>query len=513
MSDNTQEVKEVKQPRLPKLWEAVIPFLFLIAMLMLAIIHYGGSGHIPMFLGACFAMVMGYMLGFDYDTLVDGMVDTISRSMSSMLIIFLIGVLTGTWIAAGVIPAMIYYGLKILSPSIFLLAVLLICSITSLATGSSWGTVGTMGIAMLGIGMGLGVPVPVTAGAVISGAYFGDKMSPMSDTTNLAPAMAGTDVFTHIGAMMTPTTITYVIVCVLFTVYGIRYAGGEVDAETIDAINTALLANYKINPLLILPPIVVIAAAILKRGAMEGISLGILVGLALGWIFQGSDGCGLGVFFDVGLYGVTIETGNEICDTLLNRGGMMSIMESCGLAFMAMCFGGIMEQTKQMEVILNALTKKVQRPGGLVAMTEVTCFLSNCFMPDQYIAIIMPGRMFAEVNVDLGLHPKTLSNALESSATVTSSLIPWNSCGVYMTAALGIPTFTYLPYCWFNILMPFMNIILAYMGLTVWDSEGRRLTNKEARDAFKVHAQERRERIAAEMAAGVVEIEKKDEEI
>jgi NhaC family Na+:H+ antiporter len=323
----------------------------------------------------------------------------------------------------------------------------------------------------------------------------------MSDTTNLAPAMAGTDVFTHIGAMSLPTGVTYAICMVLYTVYGLHFAGGAVDHEAIDGINQALLDNFKINPILILPPLVVIGAAILKRGAMEGISLGILCGLALGWIFQGTAACGLGVFFDVGLYGYTIETNNEVVDTLLNRGGMMSMMESCGLAFMAMCFGGVMEKTKQMEVILNALTKRVKRPGGLVTMTEVTCFLSNCFMPDQYIAIIMPGRMFAEVNTDLGLHPKTLSNALESSATVTSSLIPWNSCGVYMAAALGIPTFTYLPFCWFNLMMPIVNIFMAYMGLTVFDSDGKRLTSKETRDKFKANLEARNARIAEEKRA------------
>lgn len=470
--------KNEKQPRMPKVWEAMLVLVILIAALAVGIIVFGVDPHVPMLIGVLGAASMAMILGYKWDDVERFMIVGISKAMQSIMILVIIGVLIGVWLDAGVVPAMIYYGLHILKPSIFFVATVLICSITALATGTSWGTMGTMGVALMGIGFGLGMNPAVTAGAIISGAYFGDKMSPLSDTTNLAPAMSGTDIMSHIKFMIMPTAIVYGITLVFFGVLGvITYSGGEADVSTVVALEDALAGMFNINPLLLLPPVIVIVAVALKVPAIPGITLGIIVGGLVGIIFQPE--CTLGSIFECGMNGFACDTGIYEIDRLLNTGGLMNMTFSISMTIIAMMFGGIMEETHQLEVIVNKLKTLVKKPAGLVGLTEVTSIISNAVMPEQYISIVVPGRMYSEEYKKMELHPTTLSNALESSGTVTSALIPWNTCGVFITSTLGISAIEYGPWAVFNWLMPIACLVMAFMGVTIADKDGVRLISKK----------------------------------
>lgn len=471
-----------KEARIPKLWEALLTMGLLIVIMAVGILVYGVDPHLPMFLGTVIAALMALYLGYQWEVIEKAMLDGIYRALQSIIILAIIGILIGVWLDAGVVPAMIYYGLKILKPSIFLLAAVLVCSVTSLATGTSWGTMGTMGVALMGIGIGLGVDPAMTAGAVISGAYFGDKMSPLSDTTNLAPAMAGTDVMTHVKFMIPPTAVVYGITLVIFAVLGFtQHAGGDADMSKVSELSAALEGMFNLNPLLLLPPVIVIVAVALKMPAIPGITLGILSGAVVGLVFQGGD-CTLGTLLSAGMNGFVCETGIYEVDELLNSGGLMNMMFSISLTILAMMFGGIMEETHQLEVIVNKLKALAKTPAALVTLTEATCVVSNATMPEQYISIVIPGRMYADEYKKMGLHPACLSNALEGAGTVTSALIPWNTCGVFISTTLGLGVAQYGPWAIFNWLMPIVVIIMAYMGLTVADMDGVKLAKKKKAD-------------------------------
>lgn len=483
--------------RMPKLWEACITLVILIAVLAVGIMYYEVDPHVPMFVGVCAAALMAMYLGYKWEEIEKSMMDGIYKALQSCCILIIVGILIGVWIDAGVVPSMVYYGLKILHPAIFFIAVVLICSITSLATGTSWGTMGTMGVAFMGIGFGLGMDPGMTAGAILSGAYFGDKMSPLSDTTNLAPAMAGTDVMSHVKAMLLPTAVTYGITLVAFGVLGaMQYHGGDADlsrvTEFASALNAAEGGVFHINPLLLLPPVIVIVAVAMKVPAIPGITLGIFVGAALGLIFQ--PDCNLGSLFDFGISGysfsdealamfettLTEETAYTM-QRLLESGGILNMMFSVSMTIIAMMFGGIMEDTHQLEVVVNQIKKLAKGPAGLVTLTEVTCVFSNMTMPEQYISIVVPGRMYAEEYRKMGLHPTVLSSALEGAGTVTSALIPWNTCGAFISKTLDIDVVKYGPWALFNWMMPVVNILFAAAGLTLKDLDNKPFRKKAAK--------------------------------
>lgn len=469
-----EKEKVKKEPRQAKFHHALLTFGILVAVMAVGIIVYGVDVHVPMFIGVIVAAGMALYLGYDWQTIETAMMDGIYNALQAIMILAIVGILVGVWILGGIVPAMIYYGLKLLSPSIFLLAAMLICSITSLATGTAWGTMGTMGLALMGIALGLGIPAPMAAGAIISGAYFGDKMSPLSDTTNLAPAMAGTDVFTHVKFMLLPTLISYGLAAILFVILGFACTtGGAADTSAVTEMSEGLAANFNISPVLLLPPLIVILAVAFKIPAIPGITLGIITGAILGMIMQ--DGADFGAILDVGMNGYVSESGIESIDSLLSSGGINNMMYSISLTMIAMMFGGIMEKTKQLEALVSKILVLVKRPASLVATTEVTCIMSNALMPEQYISIVVPGRMYAETYAEKGLHAKSLSNALESAGTVTSALIPWNTCGVYILGVLGVSTFQYFPFAFFNILTPVIVAIMAYLGIVIADKDGNRL--------------------------------------
>ncbi len=449
--------KYEKEVRKANFAEALFTFVSLTIIMFISIIKYEESPHIPMLIGVLIASLVALKIGYSWKFIENSMIKGISQAMQSIIILAIIGVLIGIWILAGVVPTMIYYGLMILKPSIFLVATVLITSITSLATGTSWGTAGTMGIALMGIASGLGIPAPVTAGAVLSGAYFGDKMSPLSDTTNLAPAMAGTDVFTHIKAMFKPTLLAYGLTLLIFGFLSLKYKGASADLSNVDVIAKGLKESFTISPILLLAPLVVIISIAKKLPAVPGISIGIIIAAILGPIYQGVN---FGDILSAGLNGYVSNTGLEAVDKLLTTGGLNNMMSSISLTIIAMMFGGIAEETGILEAIVKKFLHRVQSVVGLVISTILTCFFTNATMPEQYISIVVPGRMFKNEYMDRKIDPRLLSSTLESGGTVTSAMIPWNTCGTYMSTVLGVSTVHYLPFLFFNLLMPLVQVII-----------------------------------------------------
>ena len=449
--------KNEKEVRKANFSEALFTFASLTIIMFISIIKYEESPHIPMLIGVLIASLVALKIGYTWKFIENSMIKGISQAMQSIIILAIIGVLIGVWILAGVVPTMIYYGLMILKPSIFLVATVLITSITSLATGTSWGTAGTMGIALMGIASGLGIPAPVTAGAVLSGAYFGDKMSPLSDTTNLAPAMAGTDVFTHIKSMAKPTLIAYGLTLLIFGFLSAKYRGASADLSNVNIIANGLKETFTISPVLLLAPLVVIISIAKKLPAVPGIALGIIIAAILGPIYQGIN---FGDILSAGLNGYVSNTGLEAVDQLLTTGGLNNMMSSISLTIIAMMFGGIAEETGILEAIVKKFLHRVQSVVGLVISTILTCVFTNASMPEQYISIVVPGRMFKNEYKERNLDPTLLSSTLESGGTVTSAMIPWNTCGTYMTTVLGVSTVHYLPFLFFNLLMPIIQVIV-----------------------------------------------------
>jgi NhaC family Na+:H+ antiporter len=444
---------------------ALIPVIFLIVTLAYSLRFLGADPHIPLFTSAIFAALIGiFVLKVSWAEIEEGIVDTIKMSMGAIIILMIIGMVIGTWILSGVVPTMIYYGLKILSPSIFLVATLLMSSIVSLATGSSWTTAGTVGIALMGVGMGLGIPAPMIGGAIISGAYFGDKMSPLSDTTNLAPAMAGSTLFEHIKHMIFTTGPSYIISIIFFLVLGFRYSGNELDLTMINEINAGLEASFNLNPLLLLVPVIVIGIVVMKVPAIPGLFGGAILGGLAAMFVQGST---LGDVVDSLHYGFASETGIASVDDLLSRGGLDSMMWTISLILCAMIFGGVMEKTGMLHALAAEILKLAKNTGSLVVATILTAFGMNIIAGDQYLAIVIPGRMFKDAYAERNLHPKNLSRVLEDSGTLTSPLIPWNTCGAFMIATLGLAPWTYIPYAILNLVNPLVSIFYGFTGITM----------------------------------------------
>lgn len=444
--------------------EVLFVLLFLIVSLMATIMLFGGDPHMPILVTAAVASIVAIRAGYKWDDIQDGIIDGIKMSMQAILILMIVGMLIGVWILAGVVPTMIYYGLKILSPGIFLVATCLICCIVSLATGSSWTTAGTVGVALMGVGMGLGMPLPMVAGAIISGAYFGDKMSPLSDTTNLAPAMAGSDLFDHVKHMIYTTGPSLLIALILYGILGARYAGKELDVAQINQLLDGLAGQFAINPLLFIPPIIVILMVVFKVPAIPGLIGGVVLGGIFAVIFQGA---GMSAIIEASHYGFVSETGIVEIDDLLSRGGLDSMMWTVSLIMIAMSFGGVLERTGMLNALLEKVLTVVNSTGSLVLATVLSCFFINLTSGDQYMSLVVPGRMFKNAYAERGLHPKNLSRVLEDAGTLSSPLIPWNTCGAFMLSTLAVHPFAYLPYAFLNLLNPIVSVFYGYTGITM----------------------------------------------
>lgn len=465
------------------LFFSLLPFVFLTGLLTINVVIYGsdstaGPNQMALIFAASFAMLIAISKGISWTILEKGMMNSIRTALPAILILLLIGSLAGTWIISGIVPAMIYYGLKLLTPSVFLAATCIICSIVSVATGSSWTTVATIGLALTGVGETLGISAGYVGGAIISGAYFGDKISPLSDTTNLASAMAGVNLFTHIRYMLYTTIPSIVITLILYGMIGLSL-DSSTNIESINQVITALENNFTISPILLMVPVLVIFLVVIKMPAFPALLIGSIAGGVFAIIFQ--TGILMQVsqaeIFDVkvaymvvlkAMYtSISLETGNDIVNNLLKSKGMEGMLNTVWLILSAMVFGGVMEVTGMLQNITTFIIKQVKSLGSLVASTVGTCLFFNITASDQYLAIIVPGRMFKKTYDENGLEPQNLSRTLEDSGTVTSVLVPWNTCGATQAAVLGIATFTYAPYSFFNIISPLMTILFAYLNIKI----------------------------------------------
>ncbi len=462
---------------------ALIPIVVLIALLSVNVILFGassidGANQLALLLAAAVAGIISFRLGYSWKEIEMHLVRSISSAMSAIIILLIIGALTGTWLLSGIVPAMIYYGLKVLNPTFFLLAACVVSAIVSLATGSSWSTIATVGIALLGIGKALEIPEGVIAGAIISGAYFGDKISPLSDTTNLAPAMAGTDLFTHVQYMMYTTIPSLVISLIIFMVWGFTLETSDV-ARDPGVILEAIEASFNLNPLLFLVPAVVVAMILKKTPAAPALLVGALLGGLFAIIFQPqivNQVSGISTNYVKSSFvavmnalsiSISIETNNAMITELLTARGMAGMLNTVWLIMCAMIFGGAMESSHLLRVIAGHIIRFAHSTGSLVASTAATCVFFNFTASDQYMAIAVPGRMFADTYKQRGLKPEVLSRTLEDAGTVTSVLVPWNTCGATQATVLGVATAVYWPYCFFNIISPFMTMFFAYMNIKI----------------------------------------------
>jgi NhaC family Na+:H+ antiporter len=482
-----------KERREPTLFESLIPVLFLIVFLAFNVYVFGddslsGSNQIVLIISGAFAALIASRSGLGWKELRKGIVKTINAALPSILILLIIGSLAGAWLISGIVPAMIYYGLKIIHPAIFLFAACIVSAIISPATGSSWSTVATLGVAMMGIGATLGYHVGLVGGAIISGAYFGDKMSPLSDTTNLAPAMAGTDLFTHIRYMTITTVPSMSISLILFLIIGFwtDTSGSTTDMNEVLA---AIEGSFNINLILFTVPGLVIFLIIKKVSPLPALLAGTLMGVVFALIFQpdiihsisGIANDKIKSFY-VGIMKamyttIRIETPNPQVNELLTTGGMGGMLNTIWLIISAMIFGGIMDAAGFLKRIAKSIISYAHSTGSLIGSTAGSCIFFNVTASDQYLAIVVPGRMFASTYKERNLAPENLSRTLEDSGTVTSVLVPWNTCGAYMSSVLGVATLTYLPYCFFNIISPFMTILFGYLGIKI-----KKLAKQSAED-------------------------------
>ncbi|MEN8249627.1 MAG: Na+/H+ antiporter NhaC [Bacteroidota bacterium] len=470
------------EPRKPSLLESLLPIIILVILLTINVFIFSddatyGSNQLALLFAATAAALIAGRQGYQWKAILDGIVKSISSAMAAILILMMIGALAGTWLISGIVPALIYYGLEILNPTIFLFAAVIVSAIVSLATGSSWTTAATVGIALVGIGQAMEINEGVVAGAIISGAYFGDKMSPMSDTTNLAPAMAGTDLFTHIRYMTYTTIPSISITLVIFLIWGFTL-DSQSKMESISIVQEAIASKFNVNMWLFLVPAVVIAMIVKKVAALPALFAGTILGGIFAVIFQPEIILGLAenttgayAYYEGmlrAMFGETsVATGQPMVDELLSAGGMFGMMNTIWLIICAMIFGGVMERAGMLQRLANSIIQYANSTGSLVLSTVATCSFMNITASDQYIAIVVPGRMFAGTYRDRGLAPENLSRTLEDSGTVTSVLVPWNTCGAYQAGVLGVSTFSYMPFAFFNIISPAMTIFYAYVGIKI----------------------------------------------
>ena len=475
---------EKKNRRRPSLTQSVGLIVFLIVLIGVNVSLIGddvlsGANQMTLLIAAGAAVCVALYNGYQWNELQDGMVRTVAGAIPAIMILLMIGVLSGTWMLSGIIPAMIHYGLYVLQPEYFLPATVAISALISVATGSSWSTVATVGVALLGIGRTLGFDEAVVAGAIISGAYFGDKISPLSDTTNLAAATTGTELFTHIRYMMYTTIPAIVLTLLIFTGFSLGHDGSLTSDVSVAETQRMIGECYRITPWLFVVPILVIVLIVLKMPSVPVLFIGSLVGGIFAVIFQpemigslnGDTALTSGTAYKTvlrSMYGTIIpDTGNVQIDSLFTSRGMAGMLNTVWLILSAMIFGGVMEAGHFLERITEALIRRVRSTCGLVATTVGTCVLFNTTASDQYLAIVIPGKIFNSAYRKKRLAPEVLSRTLEDGGTVTSVLIPWNTCGATQSGVLNVATLAYLPYAFFCYLSPLMSILLACLNFKI----------------------------------------------
>ena len=477
-----KDQKIIKNNKLSIL-EAIIPIIILVGMLAYNVFIFGddslsGSNQFILLMGAAVASMIGFKNKVSFSLMMNEVAENVKTTSSAIFILLMVGALAGTWLVSGIIPTMIYYGLQILNPTIFLPACLIICAVISVATGSSWTTAATVGIALIGIAEALGIPLGMTAGAVLSGAYFGDKMSPMSDTTNLAPAMAGTDLFTHIKYMAYTTIPTFIITLIIFVIIGLTLNVNGEAADTVEMLRDIDKA-FNINPWLFLVPIIVIGLITKKTPPLIALTAGTILAAIFALIFQpqiimniaGASELNFNSAYKGLMTAITVNTtivtDNEILADLFTSGGMAKMMGTIWLILCAMVFGGIMDAIGALAKISSYMLQLFDSIFGLFASTVFTCIGLNFTASDQYLAIVVPGKMYSKAFKEKGLAPENLSRTLEDSGTVTSVLIPCNTCGAYHSNVLGVSVADYFVYAIFNWLSPFTTLFFAALNIKI----------------------------------------------
>ncbi len=469
--------------RKPTLFIAFLPLIILIILLTLNVFIWrdatlDGSNQLALIIAAMIAAIIDLSLGIKWNTIRQEIVNTIGKSMSSILILLLIGSLSGTWLISGVVPGLIYYGLDLIHPKIFLFAAVVISGLVSLATGSSWSTIATIGVALLGIGSAMGISKPLIAGAIISGAYFGDKMSPLSDTTNLAPAMAGTDIFTHIRYMTHTTTVSMGLTLIIFFIIGLNYNFAAAPTS-VAQVKAAIEHTFTINLWLFLVPTILIILIVKKMPPIPALMIGAVLGGIAAIIFQPhiirqitgiqhnyAKASYIGVM--QAMYGdIKITTGDPTIDNLFSTSGMRGMLLTVWLILSAMMFGGTMSAGGLLQRITEEIAKFARNTWTLVTSTAFTCIFVNITASDQYLSLVVPGQMYADTYKKMGYKPEVLSRTLEDSGTVTSVLVPWNTGGATQSRVLGVPTVQYLPYSFFNYLSPITTIMFAVLNIDI----------------------------------------------
>ena len=473
----------MKQIKSPTILQALFPIIFLVVLLTINVSVFGddalsGSIQIVLILSSAFASIIAFNLGFTWLEIQKGIVKSINSSIPSILILFLVGSLAGSWLLSGIVPAFIYYGIQILNAKIFLFAACIICIVVSMATGSSWTTSATIGIALIGIGRALDISDGLVAGAILSGAYFGDKMSPLSDTTNLAPAMAGSDLISHIKYLSLTTVPSIIISLIIFIILGLNISD-NIGSNNAEIISNSILDKFYISPILFIVPLVVIILIYNKIKAVPALFIGVILGSVFALIFQSnlvlevsnsSSNSWKALFSGtmISLYGsISIDASNEMVSKLLSSSGMFGMLDTIWLVICAMIFGGVMEKAGFLKKIISIILNKIKSTGSLISSTAGTCIFFNLTASDQYISIVVPGKMYSSIYKEKGLAPENLSRTLEDSGTVTSVLVPWNTCGAYHASVLNVATLTYLPFCFFSLISPIMTILFAYLRIKI----------------------------------------------
>ncbi|WP_395343090.1 Na+/H+ antiporter NhaC [Ningiella sp. W23] len=483
------------QIKAPSLIDALVPIVVLVLLMGSSVYLFGydssyGPNQIALLIGMFLAAGVGLKNGYKWKTIEEGIVAGISMSLGACLILLAVGSLIGTWMLAGTVPTLIYYGLSILNPSLFYAASCLICAIVAMSIGSSWTTAATIGVALIGVATGMDLSLAITAGAIVSGAYFGDKLSPLSETTNLAPAVAGTDLFQHIKYMMWTTVPSFCIALILFTILGFQEDGAAVSSRISD-MQALLVTEFTIAWYTLIPLFVLLFLAVNKMPAFPAVSIGALIGGIWALLFQpslvssmletefGDTITSLMVVWTALFDGVSFSTPDDNLNSLLSRGGMSSMLNTIWLIICAMSFGAVLEKVGLLTAIVSAALKGATSAGDMVSRTILTCIGTNLVTADQYISIVMPGRMYKEEFEKRNLHQLNLSRSLEDGGTITSPLIPWNTCGAYMHSVLGVHPFSYIFYAFFNLLNPILAVIYAYMGIKILRLEPPKVALRE----------------------------------
>lgn len=466
-------MEKEKVVRLPNMVEALLPIVVMMGLMLYGFLGGGVyvDAHLPLIISIAVACIVGVLCGHSFSDMLAGMVDRLSSTLEAILILCTVGLLVASFMAAGTIPALVYYGLDLLTPKMFLPIGCILCAIVGLACGSSWTATATIGIAMLGIGTGLGINPAITAGMVISGAYLGDKFSPLSDTTNLAAAVAETGLFDHVTAMVSTTGPTFIIALILYTILGFNIDASSYDPQLALDIQNAFKANFTINPFVLLPLVVVILVCVKRVSGLVGIMISVTTAIVFAAIFQGWHN--LSDIFDLLHYGMSIETGNEVVDGIIGKAkGMDGTMWTINLVLLAVAYGGVLERCGCIERLFSGIKHKINNVPSLIFATLVTSVFCDAAMCDQFLGIGVPAPLYADKYDELGLSRNMLSRTLEDAGTLWAVMFPWTGCGAYQMGVLGVHPFAYFPFAFVNLLNPIYAMITALLGRNIFWADG-----------------------------------------